>query len=454
MRLISRLTNFKGELFSSTFTFGVSSIVKLGSSLILTRLLSPTAYGVFAILFSILFMVELLSDVGTSDLLIRHHRGGERRFIHTVWTIRLIRSGFNFALLFGLAPVIAHIYEAPELTGALRAFSFWFLIAGMESMSLVLAQRDQRSRIVSYLNLTTSIAMAAVVIGLALVLRNHYALIYGMLFQRALTAGASHFYYRDVGIGLAFDREAIADQFRFARFVLPSSLLTIVLTQYDKVVLLKLFDLSMLGVYGVAGNLVGPVGALIERNAKVVLYARCASYFRSDRATAALRYYRENKLLLMMGVLLSAMVAGLAQPLVKILYDSRYEGAGIMLMAFGLGAFGSTFQNASQNLLVASGRTHVVLVTNLVRLFTIVPATLLGYQLFGFDGFLWGAVAAKLPPTTYLFWEQRRQGLLDVRSEGVRFAWGLGVFAVCLGLSQILLPMIPSNFLRHLFGKP
>lgn len=453
MRFISRLTNFKGELFSSTFTFGVSAIVKLASSLILTRLLSPAAYGVFAILFSILFTVELLSDVGTSDLLIRHQRGTERRFIHTVWTMRLIRGCLNFVLLFALAPVIAHIYEAPELTGALRAFSFWFLLSGAESMSFLLAQRDQRSRIASYLNLVTSIAMTALVIGLALVLRNHYALIYGMLFQRALMVVASHFYYRDIGVGFAFDREAMADQFRFARFVLPSSLLTIVLTQYDKVVLLKLFDLSMLGVYGVAGNMVGPVAELVQRNTKVVLYARCASYFRGNRATAAARYYGENKRLLMMGVLLPAIIAGLAQPLVKILYDSRYEGAGIILMALALGTLGAAFQSASQNLLVASGRTHVILVANLIRLFTIVPATLLGYQLFGFAGFLWFAVASKLPPLTYFFWEQRRQGLLDFRSELMRFAYALGVFVVCLGLSHLVLPIIPTNFLRHLFGK-
>ena len=453
MRFISRLTNFKGELFSSTFAFGVSAIVKLGSSLVLTRLLSPEAYGIFAILFSILFMVELLSDVGTADLLIRHARGTERKFIHTVWTMRLIRGCINFGLLYGLAPVIASLYEAPTLTGALRAFSFWFLISGMESMSFVLAQRDQRSRIASYIDLASSVGMTAVVIGLALVLRNHYALIYGMLLQRAVMAAASHFYYRDIGIGIAFDREAIADQFRFARFVLPSSLLTIVLSQYDKVILLKLFDLSMLGVYGVAGGMISPVGALTQRNAKVVLYARCASYFRGNPATAAFRYYSENKRLLALGVLLPAIVAGLSQSLVKILYDSRYEGAGIILMVFGLGALVGSFQNASQNLLVAAGRTHVILVVNLVRLFTVVPATLVGYQMFGFAGFLWFATAAKLPALFYLLWEQRRQALLDIRVELVRFGAGLVVFVVCLIVSNLLLPSIPANFVQHVLGR-
>ena len=48
VRLLSRI-NPKGELFASTFTYGLTAIIKLGSSLILTRLLSPEVYGVFGI---------------------------------------------------------------------------------------------------------------------------------------------------------------------------------------------------------------------------------------------------------------------------------------------------------------------------------------------------------------------------------------------------------------------
>ena len=96
----------------------MTAVIKLGSSLILTRLLNPEAYGIFAILFSFLFMIELMSDVGTIGLLIRHPRGSEVRFVHTVWTVRLIRCAFNFCLIFFGAPVIAAVYQTPVLTSA------------------------------------------------------------------------------------------------------------------------------------------------------------------------------------------------------------------------------------------------------------------------------------------------------------------------------------------------
>jgi lipopolysaccharide exporter len=446
--ILSRLVNFKGELFASTFTYGVTAVIRLGSSLVLTRLLSPEAYGVFGILMSFLFMIELMSDVGTVGLLVRHPRGGDVKFIHTVWTVRLIRCLVNFSLVFFGAPLIAHIYQTPILTGAFRALSFWFLLVGAESMSFVLAQRDQRARIGNYAEMASNAVMTIFVIGAAAILRNHFALIFGALLQRALMTVASHFYYRNVGVGIAFDREALTDQFRFARFVLPSSVLTIVLSQYDKIVLLKLFNLALLGVYGIAGNMLGPISGVILHNARVVLYARCSEYFRTNRATARERYYAENLRLVMIGLILPASVAGFSQSIVAILYDSRYTMVGPILMITGLGAVIIAVQNASENLLVASGRTHIVLVANVIRLCTVIPAALLGYFLYGFYGFLSFSAAATIPLLVYFFWQQKRFGLLDLASELRRLLVALLVFLVCLAASHLLLKVLPAGWLH------
>jgi lipopolysaccharide exporter len=440
--------NLKGELFASTFTFGVSAIIKLGSSLVLTRLLTPEAYGIFGILFSILVVIELLSDVGTVALLVRHRRGNEIKVIHTIWTVRLIRCCINFCLVFFGAPIIAHIYQTPGLTGAFRTLSFWFLLMGAESMSFALAYRDQKARIANYAELISNAIMAVFVIGMATILRNHFALIYGALLQRGLLMIGSYFFYRNIGVGIAFDREAIADQLRFARYVLPGSLLTLVLSQYDKLILLRLFDLKIMGFYSIAGNMIAPLTGVIVHNARVVLYPRCAQYFRDNRATAVARYYSENRALMAVGILLPAMVAGFSQSIVAILYDPRYVMVGTILTAMGIGGVISAFQNASENLLVASGKNHVVLVGNVVRLFTVIPGTLLGYYLFGFFGFVWFNTAATVPLLSYFYWEQRRAGLLRPMNEVWYLGAGLAIFLACFGLNHLLLSLIPADWLH------
>jgi lipopolysaccharide exporter len=448
VRLLSRPINFKGELFSSTFTYGVTAAIRLGSSLVLTRLLSPEAYGIFGVLLSLLFMIELMSDVGTVGLLVRHERGGDIRFIHTVWTVRLIRCCINFCLIFFGAPLIAALYKTPLLTSAFRTLSFWFLLMGAESMSFVLAQRDQRARIANYADMASSAVMTFFVIGVASLLRNHFALIYGALLQRALLMIGSYFFYRNIGVGLAFDRQALTEQFKFARYVLPSSLLTIVLSQYDKLVLLKLFNLTIVGLYGIAQNMIGPVSGIIMHNARVVLYARCSEYFRTNRETARSRYYTENHRLLMVGTILPAVIAGFSQSIVSILYDARYAMVGPILMITGLAAIVVSFQYASENLLVASGRSYVVLLSNVIRLFTIIPASLLGYYFFGLYGFLWFNLAATIPLLMYFYWEQKRSGLLDLPSELRRMSETLVIFLLCLGVGQLVLKLFPEGWLH------
>jgi O-antigen/teichoic acid export membrane protein len=451
MRFVLKIFNFKSELFASTFTYGLSILIKLGSTLVLTRLLDPSAYGVIGILFSVAFTVELLSDVGATGLLIRSARGDEKKFVHTVWTIRLIRSFVNFGLLYAASPVIAQIYGLPALTDALRLFAFYFPLAGLESMAFILAQRHQRAKIGNYVDLGTSAVMTIFVITIAPMVKDYRVFIYGVLLQRFLTLVISHCYYREIGVGFAFDREAAKEQFNFGKFVLPSSLLTIVLSQYDKVVLLKLFDLSLLGIYGLAVNMIGPIANLIIHNCRVVLYPRCAQYFRSSPDIVKHRYYSENSKLFAIVTYPPAVIAGFSSTIVALLYDSRYQSAAIVLMAMGIGTVFSSLQNTSENLLVAAGHTRAVLGANIVRLVSLAPTTLTGYYFFGFPGFIWGGMFGNIPILYYYYRLQHRSKLLDLWFEAKRLLYAGAVFLVCLAASSLIAPHIPPDFVRHVF---
>jgi lipopolysaccharide exporter len=444
--------SFRSDLFASTLTYGSMAFIRLGSSLILTRLLTPAIYGVFAIVMSFVFTIELLSDIGPAALLIRHPRGGDTAFVHTIWTIRLGRSVLNFAILFLCAPLIAELYREPGLTGPCRLLSVSFLITGAESMSYILAQRNQKARIANYSEFFSNIAMTIVVIALAYELRSVYALLLGFLLQRVIYTITSHFFYREIGVGLAFDRDAIKEQFRFARVVTPSSIVTILLNQYDKLVFLRLFSATLLGIYSIAGNMLSPARSIILNNARTILYARCSEYFRSDRKTARERYYSENKKLIFLGMLLPAIVAGFSQSLVSVLYDSRYEFGGYVLMVLGLGATVSAFYNASENILVAAGLTHAVLVGQVLTLAALVPASLLGFHFYGLEGFLWFNLAAAFVPLTYFYYQQHKLGLLMPTLELRWMASALGVFFACFTLSHLFLAIVPPTWL-HLHLK-
>jgi O-antigen/teichoic acid export membrane protein len=122
--------------------------------------------------------------------------------------------------------------------------------------------------------------------------------------------------------------------------------------------------------------------------------------------------------------------------------------AGSILTVLALGAIIAAFQNASENLLVASGQSRVVLGANIIRIVSLIPAVVLGYHFFGFEGFLWCTMAAALPPLLYFYWEQWRASLLQPLRELAGLGLCTVVFLACLGLSQVLLRIVPPNWLH------
>jgi O-antigen/teichoic acid export membrane protein len=141
-------------------------------------------------------------------------------------------------------------------------------------------------------------------------------------------------------------------------------------------------------------------------------------------------------------------VAGLSQTIVAILYDPRYLSAGFILMVLSLGSIISAFQNASEMLLVASGRTHTGLVANVIRICSLIPATLIGYFLFGFSGFLWFTLVATVPVLMYYYGQRKKFGLVRWKDELMLLLIALFVFLVCLALSKLLRTFVPADSLH------
>lgn len=432
------MINFKGELFTTSVSFGAMAVIKLISSMVLTRLLYPEAFGVITMISSVVFVIEMLSDVGIVGLLIRHEKGDHPTYLNTMWTVRLLRSCGNAALVFFAAPWVAEWYDTPALTDALRLFSLWFVLFGLESMSFILAVRHKNTRIVNLTELFCLLGSTLFSIAYAFYSRDYQGILYGILLNRLLTTLASYRFYPELKHRLTMDKTATSDLFHFAKFVMPSSMITLAVNQFDKVIFLKLFDLKLLGLYGLAANISAPLDSLVSKISRTLLYPRCAEYFRHDRSTFVQRYYAENVKLHAVILVLPALVLGMATLLVEVLYDSRYAFAGVILQAFALRSIILTFASTSEDLLVASGRAHIQLIGNVIRLCYLVPAVFIGYHFFGFKGFIYFAMLEMLPTALYYTWVQSRQGLIVFRNEGLRLGFVIAVAVLSFGACEML----------------
>lgn len=422
--------DWRGELVATVGCFAGISLIRLISSVTLTRLLYPEAYGIVAMMSMAAFVLEMVSDIGTVALLVRHPRGAEPAFLHSLWTIRFLRGVFNAAMLFALAPLIANWYNTPLLELSLKIFSVTFLIKAMESMSFLLAMREQRSRVVSYAELISACISTSFVIVYSYFSRDHFGMIFGMVLNTLCVVSISYIRSDRVWPKFILEKEAVKEVFAFAKYVTPSSIVTIFVSQFDKIIFLKLFDLRLMGIYGVATGVAGPVESLVSRINHMVLYPRCAHYFRGDLANVAQRFYKENIKLFALILALPAMVAGLAPAIVQLLFDARYAAAALVIQAFCLRGVLLAFAGPSENLLVAAGNPKMVLIGNLLRLLWLVPASLVGYHFWGFTGFVFAAAFDVAPFVIFLWYQRSLNKLVIIRNEMLMIFYSTSVFLI------------------------
>jgi len=415
--VLRRLANPKSNLFAVAISFAAQAAIRLGSSLILTRLLRPEAYGVVTILMTITFVVEMLADLGVTVFVVRERDAEQPRYLNTAWTLRLARALINGLIVFAGAPLIAALYHLPDLVAPLQVISLWFFIGGLESMSFPLAVRHNRSRIQNYCEVAATFLSAAFAVVYCYYQRSYWGMVYGILLNRLLLTGASYLFYPERRPRLQFDPSAVREILRYTRLTVPSGILTLGLTQFDKFVFLRLFDLRLLGSYGLASNIATPIESLIMTTCERVLYPRCAADFRTAPEAFLTNYYTANRKLFTGILALPAAVGGAAFLIISVLYDPRYLPAAAVLQAFMVRATLTALASSTEVLLIAAGEPQVILIGTLLRALWIVPASLAGYYLFGFTGFLYGVALNVLPALIYYVWLQRKKHLFIARYE-------------------------------------
>jgi lipopolysaccharide exporter len=447
---LPKLVNVRGDLFATTFAFLLQAVIRLGSSLVLTRVLLPEAYGVITILVSILYIIGNIIDTNVTLFIVRDKNAELPRYLNTAWTMRFIRSVASGLFLLAFAPLIASkIYDLPSLVLPLRAFSLWFFIEAFESMSFPLAIRRKQARLQIYSDLGATAVSTAFSVVYCYIYHTFWGMAFGMLLNRLIMTIVSLQIYKDLRPRFYIDKAAAREILVFAKYTIPSSFLSLGLNQFDKVVFLRLFDLRLLGLYGLASNIASSIETVITRISQGVLYPRCAQMFRDDPDSATRRYYTENTKLFVSILAMPAAMFGAGQFVVSLLYNSRYAEAGAVLQALAVRAVFLSFASSSEDLLISAGQFHVILVGNVLRAAWIIPGSLLGYYFGGFLGFIYGLALSGMPPVVYYMWLQRSKGLLIVKYELYKLAFTLGVGATSYAGSALFVVLFPGFKLRH-----
>ena len=392
-------------------------VVRTGSSMLLTRLLTPDAFGIVGLITSIFFAVALVTDLGFEAFLIRHERTEDRHFRNVIWTIHATRGLALFIAVALTSPLIAWAFNKPVLALPLAVASAGFFIHGVTSLSLMTALRQDKSREISLFDFGTQIFQTVACLLLAWWWRNAWAIIAAMVLQDFVRAVLSYALFPDSAQRPARD-PAIAREFRtFSHMVLASSAMTLLIAQSDKFVLGRLFTLGEFGLYSIAVTIAGAPTSFVSSYVRRILFPVCAQTVREAPERLRSVYYGVRRSTALLYAFGCGGLLGSARFLVALLYDPRYLPASTFISILMIASALRLPNVAAGELLTATGDMSRMVGIAAVRVVWLVFAIPVGFILLGAIGVVWAVGLVEVPATLYCWFLLRKVHVLDLRQE-------------------------------------
>ena len=363
---------------------------------LLARILGPEQLGLAAMLILTSQFFDSVTDTGSDRFLIQDPEGDSPRMQGFVQMVMAGR-GLLIALALALTAIpLAAIYHAPTLTPALMVLGLSPFILGFVHLDIRRLQRHGDMRQESAMTIFGEMAGLIGTVWAALVVRDHTAVIYGLVARSIAMVIASHIAAQRA-YGWAF---AKTEGIRFSRFAAPlfvNGLLLYAGSQGDRLIVGSRLGATALGHYSAVLLLIYYPSSALSKYVMGMHLPQVAN----SRPVPALLEQQSQRLAgrcLLLAVLMAAGFT-LVGPVVTPLLYGRAFAQGIAIFAFLACLQSARFLRVwPTTMAVAIGRSTIVMFNNIARMVALPAAILLTLKFHSLEaivaGFFLGEIAA------------------------------------------------------------
>jgi len=247
-------------------------ILQFGSTVILTRILLPSDFGLLAVASSIVVFGNMLNDFGLSQALIQKKEIGKYD-IRYVFTIQMSFAIVVTLFVFLTSPFLANYFHNPEVEPILNVMSFMFIIQafGLTSTSLLRRSMDfkkiQIVQLIAYL-----VSYGFIAIPMAYMSFGVWSLVMAQLMQSFLTAMMVYVMQRHNVIPLYKykDQNYIL---KFGGKTIVNNIVNWAIINVDVFLIGHFFGVKSLGYYNRANALLAMPTGVVVGSVKGVLFS-------------------------------------------------------------------------------------------------------------------------------------------------------------------------------------
>jgi lipopolysaccharide exporter len=345
----------------------LTRILGLVSTVVLTKLLLPSDFGLVALATSFTQAVDGLSELGVGEALMRE-TSPDRDMYNTGFTISFCRGLLTAAVIAIGAWPVAAFFEDPRLGTITLVLAVAMLLSSVENIGIVDFRRDLAFQKELQLYTVPRILGIAAAITFAAIFANYWALIVGILttrLTRCVWSYAMHPYRP------SFTLRSWRQLVGFSSWTWANTLVDQIRERLDWVVIGRLLGAADTGIYAV-GSEVGllPSTELLQPFGRA-LYAGFAAARREGTGIAG-PYLRAITTTFLLTMPAGFGISLVADPLVRLIFGERWLAAVPLVEIFGVVGMLGAITTVSGALLTVSGMLSVqfrfIVLTTVVRL--------------------------------------------------------------------------------------
>ncbi len=348
----------------TTGSFAYKYALRLISTIIVTRLLLPEAYGLLSLAMIFVTGLTMFSDIGIAPSVIQSKRGEEADFLRTAWTIKVARGVLLGVLGCAIAWPAAIIYDEPRLFLLICTLSVIPVMDGFVSIMQLVCERRINLKVINIIDMACSTCATVLTILFAWQLGSVWALVIGSMAGAGLKTILSFIFLPKFAHRIELNRKDAIEILTFGGWILLSTMAAFVAVPGLVLIQGALVSVTVLGFITLANTLAWAMGEFISVIMAKVLFPAMAEIARERPEELQPKVYKILSIVYYGLLPPFVLLALVAHPLIDLLYDDRYAVVGDFLAIMAINSALMVMVAPYSNVILAKGdaRLHFILV--------------------------------------------------------------------------------------------
>jgi lipopolysaccharide exporter len=312
----------KGVSWVSLFRV-ITRIIALARTVILARIFAPDQFGLFGIAILVLALAEILTDTGVNVFLVQS-RDGIKKYLDTAWVVSIIRGIFIGTLILLTSWFTVGFFNSNLALGLVMLVSIIPIIRGFINPAIAIFQKELEFNKEFYFKSSVFLADSVASVAFAILTRNIYSLLVGLLFSAVFEVILS-FIYAKPRPKLRLNRGYLGTILHKGKWITAAGIFNYLFHNFDSIIVGRVLGTYSLGAYQMAYKIsVSPLIELSDIISRVTfpVYVRIAS----DKKRIRKAFLKSILLISVVAVPLGIIAFGFADYIVNILLGPNWKG--------------------------------------------------------------------------------------------------------------------------------